>query len=132
MPRLANGPSAGLLRVYDIVLELISHVDAQIDAESLTAFVAAYQNGVRLETGRALGHSDHAAAGLDRKSRSASRPAWPARGEDRDLANVWVERLQEMAETNPSHLVIVVADMAQADLPLSSSFVAEFCQRLSR
>ena len=43
LPRLTNGPSAGFLRVYDIVLELISHVDAQIDAESLTAFVAAYQ-----------------------------------------------------------------------------------------
>ena len=37
-----------------------------------------------------------------------------------------------MAEKNPSRLVIVVADMAQADLRLSSSFVAEFCQRLSR
>ena len=52
--------------------------------------------------------------------------------EDRDLADLWVNRLQEMAEKNPSHLVIVVADMAKSDLPLSSSFVAEFCQRLSR
>src|SRR5205085_1177000 len=40
LPRLANGPSAGFLRVYDIVLELIAHVDAQIDADSLSAFVA--------------------------------------------------------------------------------------------
>ena len=52
--------------------------------------------------------------------------------EDRDLADLWVDRLQEMAEKNPSHLVVVVADMAKSDLPLSSSFVAEFCQRLSR
>src|ERR1035437_3311346 len=37
-----------------------------------------------------------------------------------------------MAEQNSSHLVIVVADMAKSELPLSSSFVAEFCQRLSR
>src|SRR5438067_9665291 len=42
LPRLANGPSAGALRVYDIVLELISHVDAQMDTASLSAFVAAY------------------------------------------------------------------------------------------
>src|SRR5207253_3832643 len=47
-------------------------------------------------------------------------------------ASVWVERLEDMAERNPSRLVIVVADMARADLRLSSSFVAEFCQRLSR
>ena len=33
LPRLLNSPSAGLPRVYDIVLELISHVDAQIDPD---------------------------------------------------------------------------------------------------
>ncbi len=33
--------------------------------------------------------------------------------EDRDLADLWVDRLQEMAEKNPSHLVVVVADMAK-------------------
>ena len=37
-----------------------------------------------------------------------------------------------MAEKNPSRIVIVVADMARAEPTLSSSFVAEFCQRLSR
>src|SRR5450759_1941838 len=52
--------------------------------------------------------------------------------EDSDLANLWVDRLQDMAEKNPSHLVVVVANMAKSDLPISSSFVAEFCQRLSR
>src|SRR5204863_383962 len=43
LPRLRLGPSAGLPRVYDLVLELISHVDAQVDAEPLRAFVVAYQ-----------------------------------------------------------------------------------------
>ncbi|MEO5959489.1 MAG: cyclic beta 1-2 glucan synthetase, partial [Opitutaceae bacterium] len=51
---------------------------------------------------------------------------------DRDLADSWADRLQDTAEKNPSHLVVGVADMAKSDLPLSSSFVAEFCQRLSR
>ena len=51
LPRLLNGPSAGLPRVYDIVLELISHVDAQIDAEALRPFVAAYQTVVSLKLG---------------------------------------------------------------------------------
>ena len=65
LPRLVSGPSAGLPRVYDIVLELISHVDAQVDAASLTAFVAAYQTVSAAETRRALGHSHHAAPGVD-------------------------------------------------------------------
>ena len=51
LPRLRNGPSAGLPRVYDIVLELISHVDAQIDGEPLRAFVAAYQTTASLKLG---------------------------------------------------------------------------------
>src|SRR5207237_9070086 len=51
LPRLANGPSAGFLRVYDIVLELIAHVDAQVDVDSLSAFVAAYQTVAPLKLG---------------------------------------------------------------------------------
>ena len=51
LPRLTNGPSAGSPRVYDIVLELIAHVDAQIDADSLSAFVAAYQKVAPLKLG---------------------------------------------------------------------------------
>ena len=43
LPRLREGPSAGLPRVYDIALEIISHGDGRVDPESLTSFVAAYQ-----------------------------------------------------------------------------------------
>src|SRR6478672_3711473 len=51
LPRLRGGDSAGLPRVYDLVLELISHVDAQIDAEPLRAFIAAYQTVCPLKLG---------------------------------------------------------------------------------
>jgi cyclic beta-1,2-glucan synthetase len=43
LPRLFNGPSAGYPLVYDLALELISHVDGRIDAERLRKFIAAYQ-----------------------------------------------------------------------------------------
>src|SRR5437762_8776998 len=131
LPRLTNGPSAGVLRVYDIVLELISHVDAHIDAESLTAFVAAYQTVSALRLGELWAIPIMLRLGLIENLQRVTTGLAIAR-EDRDLASVWVERLEDMAERNPSRLVIVVADMARADLRLSSSFVAEFCQRLSR
>ena len=51
LPRLANGSTPGRLRVYDLIFELVSHVDAQIDVESLTAFVAAYQRFSPLKIG---------------------------------------------------------------------------------
>ena len=131
LPRLINGPSAGLPRVYDIVLELISHVDAQIDAPPLSAFVAAYQTVASLKLGELWAIPIMLRLGLIENLQRVTSRLNIAR-DDRDLADLWVDRLQDMAEKNPSHLVIVVADMAKADLPISSSFVAEFCQRLSR
>ncbi len=65
LPRLLGGPSAGFPRVYDIALELISHVDGRISAESLTSFVAAYQTVTPLTLGRTVGHSHHASPGID-------------------------------------------------------------------
>ena len=51
LPRLKNGPSAGLPRVYDIALEAISHGDGRVDAESFSRFVAAYQTVTTLTLG---------------------------------------------------------------------------------
>ena len=130
LPRLVNGPSAGLPRVYDIVLEFISHVDAQIDAEPLNAFIAAYQTVGSLKLGELWAIPIMLRLGLIENLQRVATRLTIAR-EDSDLANWWVDRLQEMAEKNPSRLVVVVADMAKSDLPVSSSFVAEFCQRLS-
>jgi len=131
LPRLVNGPSTGLPRVYDIVLELISHVDAQVDAEPLHAFIAAYQTVSSLKLGELWAIPIMLRLGLIENLQRITTRLILAR-EDRNLADLWVDRLQAMAEKNPAHLVIVVADMAKADLPVSSSFVAEFCQRLSR
>ena len=131
LPWLLNGPSAGLPRVYDIVLELISHVDAQIDPEPLRAFVAAYQTVRPLKLGELWAIPIMLRLGLIENLQRVTTRLGVAR-QDRDLADYWVDRLQEMAEKNPSHLVVVVADMAKSNLPVSTSFVAEFCQRLSR
>ena len=131
LPRLRNGPSAGLPRVYDLVLELISHVDAQIDAEPLRAFVRAYQSVSPLKVGELWALPIMLRLALIENLRRVTARLMIGRRE-RDLADRWVGRLQEVAEKHPSRLVVVVADMAKAEPPLSSSFVAEFCQRLSR
>ncbi len=131
LPRLLNGPSAGLPRVYDIVHELISLADAQIDTAPLSAFIAAYQTVSPLKLGELWAIPIMLRLGLIENLQRVATRLTLARA-DRGLAAVWVDRLQDMAEKNPSHLVIVVADMAKSDLPLSSSFVAEFSQRLSR
>src|SRR5438105_13810489 len=97
LPRLANGPSAGFLRVYDIVLELIAHVDAQIDADSLSAFVAAYQTVAPLKLGELWAVPIMLRLGLIENL--ARITTGLAQGRlDRNLANQWVERLQAVAE----------------------------------
>jgi cyclic beta-1,2-glucan synthetase len=131
LPRLLTGESAGFPRVYDIVLELISHTDAQIDSGSLTTFVAAYQKVQPLKLGELWAIPIMLRLGLiENLQRIASRLL--AAQVDRDIAGTWVSRLQKMADEDQSLLVVVVADMAKSKLPLSSSFVAEFCQGLSR
>jgi cyclic beta-1,2-glucan synthetase len=131
LPRLLNGPSAGLPRVYDIVLEYISHVDAQIDGAQLRAFISSYQSVASLKLGELWAIPIMLRLGLIENLQRVTSLLSIARSE-RNLANHWVDRLQSVAEKNPSHLVIVVADMAKADLPISSAFVAEFCQRLAQ
>ena len=130
LPSLRHGPSAGLPRVYDIVLELISHVDAQIDEGPLSAFVASYQTVTSLTLGELWAVPIMLRLGLIEDLQRIITRLTTAH-EERDLAGQWVNRLQDMAEHNPSHLVVVVADMAKAGIPLTPCFVAEFFQLLS-
>jgi cyclic beta-1,2-glucan synthetase len=131
LPRLASGANRGLPRVYDIVHELISHVDAQIDATPLRAFIAAYQSDCSLTLGELWAIPIMLRLSLiDNLQRLTSRLV--SAREDFDLADEWVDRLQDMAQQNPSHLVVVVADMAKSNPPLSSAFVTEFSHRLSQ
>ncbi|QTN34381.1 cyclic beta 1-2 glucan synthetase [Akkermansiaceae bacterium] len=131
LPRLSKGSSVGFPRVYDIVLELIRHVDAQIDAGPLGAFIDSYQAVDTLKLGELWAIPIMLRLALIENLQRIATRLTIAR-EDSELAGLWVSRLQEMAEKNPSGLVIIVADMAKAELHLSSSFVAEFSQRLSQ
>src|SRR6202012_3040394 len=51
LPRLVEGISAGLPRVYDIALEIISHSDGRVDVETLDSFVSSYQTTTLLTLG---------------------------------------------------------------------------------
>ena len=130
LPRLATGPFAGWLRVYVLVLELISHVDAQIDLELLAAFVESYQKVVPLTLGELWAVPIMLRLGLIECLARVTTGLTTARRQ-RDVAHEWVLRLHKIAEITPSRLVIVVAEMAKANPPSTSSFVSEFCARLS-
>jgi cellobiose phosphorylase len=129
LPRLINGPSAGQPRVYDIALELISHVDGQLDAQSLSAFVGSYQSVTSLRLGElwAIPIMLRLAL-LENLRRVALRVAEGRR--DREQAAYWVERMVEVAATEPAHVVVVLGDMVKQGPPLNSAFASEFASRL--
>ncbi len=130
LPCLATGVSKRFPRVYSIVLELLSHVDAQIDKESLKAFIEAYQTESPLKLGELWAVPIMIRLALiENLQRIVSR--LQENQSDRNLANAWIDKLQSMAKKRPSRLIEVVSDMAKSNIPLSSAFVSEFCQRLS-
>ncbi|MBN2439008.1 MAG: cyclic beta 1-2 glucan synthetase, partial [Deltaproteobacteria bacterium] len=129
LPRLTQGPSAALPRVYDIALEMISHGDGRVDPETLSRFVAAYQTVAQLKLGELWAIPIMLRLALiENLRRVAARIATDRI--DRSLADHWADRMTETAEKDPKSLILVVADMARSNPPLVSSFIAEMIRRL--
>ncbi|MGH8768178.1 MAG: glucoamylase family protein, partial [Burkholderiales bacterium] len=129
LPRLSNGPSAGLPRVYDIALETISHGDGRVDPGSLGRFIAAYQTVTTLTLGELWGVPIMLRLALiENLRRVGARIA--AHTLDRDRADFWADQMIEVAEKDPKSLILVIADMARSSPPMVSSFVAELARRL--
>ena len=129
LPRLLNGPSDGIPRVYDIALETISHGDGRVDPENLSSFVAAYQTVSVLKLGELWAIPIMLRLALiENLRRIAARIA--ADRLDRNLADYWADQMTETAEKDPNSLILVIADMVRSDPPMVSSFVAEFTRRL--
>ncbi len=129
LPRLLNGPSAGLPRVYDIALETISHGDGRVDQGSLSSFIAAYQQVTALKLGELWAIPIMLRLALiENLRRVGTRVA--ADRLARNLADSWADQMTQIAEKDPKSLIMVIADMARSNPPISSSFVAELARRL--
>ncbi len=129
LPRLATGAAAGFPRVYDIALELISHVDGRVDADNVRNFVTAYQSVSPLTLGELWAVPIMLRLGLIENLRRVSAHI-ARRWRDRNLANLWAGRLLAVVEREPARVLHVLAEMAQSDPPFNNQFVEEFCGRL--
>jgi hypothetical protein len=49
---------------------------------------------------------------------------------DQNLADEWADQMTAMVESDPKNLLLVIADMARSNPPMSSTFVAELARRL--
>ena len=125
LPQLADGPSAGFPRIYDLALELISHMDGRVDNDNAVQFVAAYQTVEPLKLGELWAFPIMLQlALLENLRRVGLRIA--RRREERDSAIVWANRMLATAEQEPKQLIQLLAEFANADVPLTAPFVEEF------
>ena len=129
LPRLLNGSTVGLPRVYDIAIETISHGDGRVDPGGLSSFVAAYQTITGLTLGELWAIPIMLRLALiENLRRAATRIA--AHRIDRNRADYWADQMMDIAEKDPKSLILVIADMARSSPPMASAFVAEFTRRL--
>lgn len=129
LPRLEHGPSTGLPRVYDIALEIISHGDGRVDTTNLSRFVSAYQTVTPLKLGELWAIPIMLRLALiENLRRVAARVMadWRYRGK----AARWADNMIAIAESDPKSVVLVVADMARSNPPMTGPFVAEMARRL--
>lgn len=129
LPRLANGGAAGYPRVYGIALELISHTDGRVDSLALDGLISAYQTVVPLRLGELWAIPLMLRLALIENLRRVASRISVARIE-RDLAVEWAERMISTAEQCPSDLILVLADMARSNPPLSGAFLADLTRHL--
>lgn len=129
LPRLLKGASAGLPRVYDIAVEIISHSDGHVDLTNLTDFVNAYQNVNSLKLGELWAIPIMLRLGLIENLRRISILI-AEEIDHKALANKWADEMMEVFEKDPKNLVLVIADMARSEPPMESTFVAELNRRL--
>jgi cyclic beta-1,2-glucan synthetase len=129
LPLLTNKGSEGRPRIYEMALELISHVDARIDAESAAGFVDAYQTISPLKLGELWAFPIMLRLGLIENLRRIAGTI-ALRRRHRDLADAWAERIVETSQSAPRKLIQVLADLDRSQPPMSAAFVQEFYGRL--
>lgn len=129
LPQLSKAGDRAVTRIYDIVLQIISHSDGRIDIERLGRFINAYQTITNLQMGELWAIPIMLRLALiENLRRVSSRIAID--GVDKNLANYWAQQLIDTWEKNPGDLILVIADMARSKPPMSGAYVSEFTRLL--
>ncbi len=129
LPQLVTGNSVGLTRIYDIVLQIISHSDGRVDMESLGGFITAYQTITNLQLGELWAIPIMLRLALIENLRRVSSRIAIDRV-DRNLAEYWAGQMIDTSEKDPKNLILVIADMARSNPPIGSAFVSELTRQL--
>jgi cyclic beta-1,2-glucan synthetase len=129
LPQLLNVTSPGLTRVYDIALQIISHSDGRIDLDRLSRFITSYQSIEYLQLGELWAIPIMLRLTLIENLRRVSALI-AIDMIDKNLADYWAKQMLEIADSDPKNLILVTADMARSNPPMTSAFVSEMSRQL--
>jgi len=124
LPQLAEGHAQGLPRVYDLVLERISHNDGRLDIDVLNHFVKAYQSKTPLTMGELWAMPLVLSLALIENLRRVFAQVM-ASWQDQNLAVDWADKMIDSVGKDSKSMVIVIAEMIASNPPMSSAFVSE-------
>lgn len=129
LPQLVNEATGGQPRIYDIVVQVVSHSDGKIDIEGLNTFINSYQSHTNLKLGELWAIPIMLRIALiENIRRIASRMAMD--GVDRNLADYWAHKMIGSGEHEPANQIVIIADMVRSKPPMVSAFVSELIHQL--
>lgn len=129
LPQLAGDSLEGSTRIYDITLQKIAHSDGRIDIDRLGDFIEAYQSVTYLKLGELWAIPIMLRLGLIENIRRVSARVAIDRV-DRNLADHWAKKMFEIIEVESTDLILVIAEMARSNPPMSAAFVSELIRQL--
>ena len=126
LPKLSgDGPRAGYPRIYDIIVELITHTDGRLDEASVALILAEYQRVTALTLGELWAIPAMLRIGyLENVRRMALRASSDV--EDRASADAWVTRLIAASPSDRTDLAAFV----NHGPALTPAFLTRFLQQI--
>ena len=129
LPQLLNPSPRALTRVYDISLQVISHSDGRVDLDRLSHFINSYQSVTHLRIGELWAIPIMLRLTLIENLRRVSSLI-AIDMIDKNLADYWARQMLDIVKNDPKSLILVTADMARSDPPMTSAFVSEMSRQL--
>lgn len=100
LPRLSNGTMGSVPRVYELALEVVSHGDGHIEANSLSHFISSYQSESVLTLGELWAIPIMLRLALIENLRRVAVRLAISRAHH-ELAEEWVQKFTDTAENDP-------------------------------
>ncbi len=124
LPILASVPYRGLPCIYGLAKDLVFHTDLRLDRENVLAFIEAYQSVRALTIGELWAVPQMLRIALIENIQSLAVTAL-ADLRERQLADLWANRLTAANRRGSNHLFMILAELAKAEPQPSPYFGAQ-------